>query len=214
MGVVKKNNFEKGFAHFFYIKSYIELYSEKNELTIINAQKASDIYLKVKDTAEYLNARYNVAYALNDMDKLNESIAANADIKFSKSKNFRYQIGKFNQCLGNNYYTINNLKKSLFHYNLAVSNYRQSNVNGDLMILGCYSEIAQIYQSTKQLDKALDFIKTAIKLMLNETGNNIQSPRLYIILSSIYFDQGDYKNSLKNLNISINKSNSTYNDSL
>ena len=203
----KKNNFEKGFAHFFLIKSSILIFTQKYELSRINIRKASDIYLKVKDTIGYLDSQYNLAFALSKLNKSKESLEIIKDaIDFSKSKKYKFQMGKLYYCLGGNYYDNNFLKNSLFYYNKSISFFRESNIDNKLILSSCYSQIAMIYISTKQFDKALEYMKISIKYARNKNQNINEILRLYSILSSIYINIKDYNSANKYIQIVIKKS--------
>jgi two-component system, sensor histidine kinase PdtaS len=209
-----RNNFEKGFGHFFLTKSYVGLYTQKTQIAILNAQKASKIYLKVKDTAGFLNANYTLSYALYQIDKFDKSIRiANTAINFLNTKNFKYQIGKLNFSLASNYFSKNDLEKSLINYKLAFFNYRTSKVNDKLFLIACYSEIAKIYQKTNQLNKAKESVESAINYTLTNNLNESQISHLYSILGSIYYDQKNYKKAFENVQLAIKKNNSNLNKS-
>ena len=211
----KKTNFMKGFAHFFLIQSKNYSILEKYELSRIYAQKAATFYLKINDKAGYLNAVFNEAYSCIKMGKNDESIKiVTAGISYSKLSVYKYQIAKLNYSLGLAYYLKNNLKKSFFYLDRAISNFRELKLSDNLDILTCYNQIANMYQSTNQLDKALKYMKAAIGLIDKNDINNNAIKGLYSNLALIYIEMNDYVNALKYVKLAIIKSKYPFNKDL
>ena len=181
----------------------------------INAEKSAALYLKINDKAGYLNAVFNQAYSCIKMGKNDDSLKiATAGIFYSKFSIYKYQIARLNYSLGLAYYLKNDLKQSFFYLDIAVSNFRQLKLSDNLDILTCYNQIASMYQSTNQLDKALKYMKTAIGLIDKNDLNNNAIKGLYSNLALIYIEMKDYNNALKYVKLAIIKSKHPFNKDL
>ena len=209
----KKNNYTKGYAHFFLTKSRINNKLEEYDLSKNDAQKSAILYLKADDKAGYLNAVYSESQTNIKMGQSDESIKiAINGLAFAKPTNLKYQIAKLNYCLGVNYHIKSDFKKSLYYLNLAIVGYRQLKLIDEVDVLNCYNQISGIYMGTNQSSKALEFIKMAIDLA-NKNNNNVVI-YYYTNLVTIYTEMKDFKNALKYVKLAIFKSKSLNNKEL
>ncbi len=203
--LTRKNNYTKGYAHYFLIQSLNCFNIEKYNLSKKYAQKSQTFYLKIGDKAGYLNAVIEESTSCYLLREINESIKiAKAGISFAKSNFLKPQVAKLNYSLSLNYYYINDLNKSLYYIKIAINYFRQLKSNDNIHLINCYTQIASLYIATNQLPLALDYMEMGIDLV-NTTDEINAVTGYYSTLGWLYIEMKDYDKALKYVNLCIDK---------
>jgi two-component system, sensor histidine kinase PdtaS len=211
--ILKKNNFSKGFADYYRISGKLLLNQGQYKKAIHNSEEASKIYLKLKDTANYLTNLYCLARATKEVGNIDKAIqTAIHGTHFSSNPKFSYEIGVmyFELCF---YYNVkDDVYKALLYVDKAEKAFSKSSKK--LMGLSkCYQQRSQIYTKTNKHTKAIQYAEKAIQIANELKSNKNVFSILYTTIGMAYFNIDDNKNAVKYLKRAneINKNNGSIN---
>ena len=195
----QKTKNEKGIGQYHLVTSMLDDISGKYEDCLINANKASAIFKKIKDVEYYLDATYFRAVGNLDLGKVDEAKKiAIQGLKEAKGTKYYKQLGKLNFSLGGIYYTESNFNEAQKHFIEAVRFFRITKSN-DLIANG-YRLIAAIYVKTNQFEKAAEYAELALEILKNDTNSKQYS----MVLAVASFAQKNLKNYSKALSYAKN----------
>lgn len=197
--ILKKNNFSKGFADYYRISGKLLLNQGQYKKAIHNSEEASKIYLKLKDTANYLTNLYCLARATKEVGNIDKAIqTAIHGTHFSSNPKFSYEIGVmyFELCF---YYNVkDDVYKALLYVDKAEKAFSKSSKK--LMGLSkCYQQRSQIYTKTNKHTKAIQYAEKAILIANELKSNKNVFSILYTTIGMAYFNIDDNKNAVKYL---------------
>lgn len=193
----KKNNYRKGIALYYYIKSK-EFY---NNGDYVNARKyiaigkktindnQSDVYLDfcyVESLSYLLSAEYEKSIEL-----------AQHTLKTLRKGSTKYnQIGRLNFAISNSYTRNNQMEKSLEVLPIAISNFRKAkNGSGEL---SCYLELYNVNYLLGNDLKAYNAIVEALDIYKrNNLNSNSFLMSIYYKLGECYSRKNDFQKAIK-----------------
>ena len=207
--IAKKHNFPKGIADFYRISAKLLLNQGQFEKAIKNSEKASKLYLTLKDTSNYLYNLYTLARATKEIGNIDKAIQiAKKGIQFSSDPKFNYERGSlyFELCF---YY---NVKDDVYKALLYVDKSEKAFSKSSQKLRGlskCYQQRSQIYTKTNQHKKAILYAERAIQIANELKLNKNVFSILYTTIGIAYFNIDDNKNAVKFLKLAneINKKN-------
>jgi two-component sensor histidine kinase len=199
--ISKKNNYNKGIADYYRISAKNYLNQGQYKKTLNNADKALKIYLKTKDTLNYLKTLPYLVRAINETGNNEKAISiCLKGIQLSNNNKFNYEFGNLYYELCFFYNIKDDISKALFYLNKAESCFSLTSqkLNG---FLKCYQQRSQIYTKTNQHQKAIKYaeksLQTALKLKLHKNILSI----IYTTLGIAYFNFDDNIQAIKYLKI-------------
>jgi two-component sensor histidine kinase len=199
--ISKKNNFSKGIADFYRISAKTLLNQGQFEKALINSEKASTIYLRIKDTSNYLSNLVILTRAIKEVGNIDKAIqTAIKGSQFSKDPKFNYEIGGlyFELCF---YY---NVKDDVYKALLYVDKAEKAFSNSSQKLKGlskCYQQRSQIYSKTNQNQKAILYAQKAIQIANELKLNKNVLSILYTTIGIAYFNIDDNINAVKFLQL-------------
>ncbi len=207
--ISKKYNFSKGIADFYRISSKILLNQGQYIKAIHNSEEAGKIYLKLKDTSNYLTNLTYLARATKEGGNIDKAIQkAVYGTQFSSNPKFNYARGElyFELCF---YYNVkDDVSKALLYVDKAEKAFAKSSqkLRG---LSKCYQQRSQIYTKTNKHTKAILYAEKAIQIATELKSNKNIFSILYTTIGIAYFNIDDNKNAVKYLQLAneINKKN-------
>lgn len=199
--ISKKYNFTKGIADFYRISAKTLLNQGQFEKALINSEKASTLYLKIKDTSNYLTNLVILTRAIKEVGNIDKAIqTAIKGSQFSKDPKFNYEIGGlyFELCF---YY---NVKDDVYKALLYVDKAEKAFSNSSQKLKGlskCYQQRSQIYSKTNQHQKAILYAEKAIQIANELKLNKNVLSILYTTIGIAYFNIDDNTNAVKFLQL-------------
>ena len=207
--ISKKYNFSKGIADFNRISAKILLNQGQYIKAIHNSEEASKIYLKLKDTSNYLTNLSCLARATKEGGNIDKAIQkAVYGTQFSSNPKFNYARGElyFELCF---YYNVkDDVSKALLYADKAEKAFDKTSqkLRG---LSKCYQQRSQIYTKTNKHRKAILYAEKAIQIATELKSNKNVFSILYTTIGIAYFNIDDNKNAVKYLEFAneINKKN-------
>jgi two-component sensor histidine kinase len=199
--ISKKYNFTKGIADFYRISAKTLLNQGQFEKALINSEKASTIYLQIKDTSNYLTNLVILTRAIKEVGNIDKAIqTAIKGSQFSKDPKFNYETGGlyFELCF---YY---NVKDDVYKALLYVEKAEKAFSNSSQKLKGlskCYQQRSQIYSKTNQNQKAILYAQKAIQIANELKSNKNVLSILYTTIGIAYFNIDDNINAIKFLQL-------------
>lgn len=195
--ISKKYNFSKGIADFNRISAKILLNQGQYIKAIHHSEEAGNIYLKLKDTSNYLTNLSCLARATKEGGNIDRAIqTAVHGTQFSNNPKFNYVRGElyFELCFYHN--VKDDVSKALLYVEKAEKAFASSSqkLRG---LSKCYQQRSQIYTKTNKHRKAILYAEKAIQIAKELKLNKNILSILYTTIGIAYFNIDDNKNAVK-----------------
>lgn len=189
-------NYQNGIAEITYYKALIYAYKEDYINARDNYLKAKDLFIQLEDTLHV--AKVNNSMALNEIKRGNYNTGLQYSllaIKEFEKRDLKEELKSAYLCLGQAYFSMQNLNKATEYYAKALEVDMQLNNNeGSVEIL---RKLAGLYSGQKEHRKSIDYYEKVLKQISIE--NDSLRGEILPKLGGEYLQFNDYDKALQYL---------------
>jgi two-component sensor histidine kinase len=194
--ISKKNNYQKGFGHYFKNLANENIITGNFVVAEKYAFKSQKYFLVAKDTNNHISSVYETCFALDFQGKITESeqLALKTIRRYKNSPNAK-KIADLYYYMSTLYNENRKAKTAFIYINKAAKIYRSTNNREG--IFKCNYQLANIYYKNKMYAKSIDYLNKINHEMKDFINSNIENQlTINSFLAHIYLELKDYPKAL------------------